>query len=69
MNRQDQVLIDAYTSIGVSVDRITVFIELRNAFLVRVPTDIRAERGDDHILWRLVQLRKNRRLPTLHSEA
>jgi hypothetical protein len=68
MNEQDQALVDAYTSLGVSVDRIAIFTELRPAFLARVPADIRAEQKDDHILWRLVQLRKNRKLPTLPSE-
>ena len=68
MNNRDHILIDVYTSLGVSVDRITVFTKHRNAFLALVPADIRSEQDDDHILWRLVQLRKNRKLPTLPSE-
>lgn len=68
MTNRDQVLINAYTTLGVSVDRIAVFTESRNAFLAQIPPDIRANQDDDHILWRLVQLRKGRKLPTLASE-
>ena len=62
MNR-DQAIIEAYSSIGVSADRIAVFGQHRHEFLSRLPTEIRAE-GDDDIIWRLLQLRKVRRLPS-----
>lgn len=68
MVSHDQHLINAYASLGVSVDRIVVFSEVRDVFLARIPADIRAVHNDDDILWRLVQLRKNRKLPTLPSE-
>jgi hypothetical protein len=68
MARYDQALITAYYSVCLPVDRIVVFTELRNRFLAHIPTDIRADYTDDDILWRLVQLRKNRKLPTIPSE-
>jgi hypothetical protein len=68
MNVQDQAIVAAYSFLGTSVDRIAVFSELRAAFLARLPKELRADHDDDQILWRLVQLRKNRKLPTLPSE-
>jgi hypothetical protein len=64
----DQALINAYASLGVSVDRIAVFIEIRHRFLARLPPDVRASQPDDDIVWRLVQLRKARKLPINPSE-
>jgi hypothetical protein len=68
MRQTDQVLINAYTSLGMAVDRIAVFAELRNAFIDRLPAEMRAEQDDDAILWRLVQPRKSRKLSTFPSE-
>lgn len=68
MTNRDQALISAYTSLGTSVDRIAVFTEVHTAFLARLPAEVRAEQGDDSIVWRLVQHRKNRKLPALPSE-
>jgi hypothetical protein len=67
MQQRDQTLIDAYLAVGQSVDRIAVFTEARNRFLSRLPQEAR-EPGDDLIIWRLVQLRKAKKLPALPSE-
>jgi hypothetical protein len=67
MTSRDQALLNAYTSLGVSVDRIAVFTETRTKFLASLPAEAQAD-GDDATIWRLVQLRKNRKLPTLPSE-
>ena len=68
MKNHDQSIVTAYSLLGTSVDRITVCSELRAAFLSRLPAELRADHDDDQILWRLVQLRKSRKLPTLPSE-
>ena len=68
MNEHDHAIVTAYSLLGTSVDRITVFSELRAAFLARLPKELRTDHDDDQILWRLVQLRKSHKLPTLPSE-
>lgn len=68
MNIRDQSLVAAYTSLGMSVDRIAVFTEVRNAFLAQLPAELRAEQDDEAIIWQLLRLRKNRKLPTPPSE-
>ena len=65
--RKDQALIDAYTSLGVSADRIAAYQETRFLFLARLPEDVRAQDNDDAIIWRLFQLRKSNRLPKAQS--
>jgi len=65
---RDQALINAYTLLGGSVDRIAVFTEVRNKFLDCLPAEVRSKHEDDQIVWRLVQLRKARKLPTNPSE-
>jgi hypothetical protein len=64
---RDQALIKAYTSLGVSVDLIAVFAEVRNTYLASLPLEVRTL-SDDDLIWRLIQLRKNRKLPTNPSE-
>ena len=68
MNERDLAIVSAYSSLGVSVDLISVFTEVRNVFLAKLPDEVRADADDEHIVWRLVQLRMSRRLPTLPSE-
>jgi hypothetical protein len=67
MSHRDQALITAYSSLGVSVDRIAVFLSVRRAFLDALPAEVRAV-SDDELIWRLVQLRKDRKLPITPSE-
>ena len=67
MDRKDQAITDAYTSIGWSADRIAAFHELRRQFLDNLPEDVRAE-GDDCLVWRLLQLRKAGKLQAKHRE-
>ena len=68
MTQRDQSIIAAYSSLGVPVELIAVFTEVRSVFLARLPDEIRAGDDDDNILWRLVQLRDSRKLPPLISE-
>jgi hypothetical protein len=64
----DNDLIRAYQSLRKPADRIACFQTIRALFLNLVPDHIRANNDDDQIIWRLLQLRKSRKLPAIRKE-
>lgn len=65
MNQFDQDLIRTYVALSLSVDCIAGLTEVRTKFLANPPLEVRME-SDDVLIWRIVQLRKNRNFRT-HS--
>jgi hypothetical protein len=59
MEIDDTTLIQAYTSLGKSADKIAAFPGVRRAFLDRLVIG----EDDGEAVWRLLQLRKAGRLP------
>ncbi len=67
MENHDSALVEAFISLGTSVDRIAVFRATRQEFLSRLPDEIRTGADEDDLVWRLIQIRKRGRLPKNHS--
>jgi len=59
MKAEDLLLIQAYTFVGHSVDKIAAFPELRRDFL----DHLSIQQDDGEAVWRLLQLRKAGELP------
>jgi hypothetical protein len=59
MEINDSLLIQAYTDMGNSVDKIAAFPKLRRDFLDRLAI----QDHDGETIWRLLQLRKAGKLP------
>ena len=69
MTTVDQQLVTAFTSVGESADRIACFRRVREQFLGLLPEQVKKSHQDDELVWRLIQLRKQGKLPTFHREA
>ncbi len=69
MTQVDQELVTAFTSVGESADRIACFQQLREQFLRNLPDLVTQSYQHDDLIWRLLQFRKQRKLPTHHREA
>jgi len=65
----DQDLVRAFTELQEPADRIACFGSLREKFLGQLSLQTRQSNSDDDLIWRLLQVRKARKLPTLHREA
>ena len=63
----DQMLINALSSLGESVDRIACFRTIRQQFIASLPEFARVT-DHDELVWRLLQLRKSGKLITKHLE-
>jgi hypothetical protein len=59
MELNDDSLIQAYASMGISADKIAAFPNVRRDFLDRLTV----QNDDGQVVWRLRQLRKAGRLP------
>ncbi len=69
MNPVDQDLVRVFTLMQQPADRIVCFARLRNEFLALLTPQSRQSVGDDDLIWRLLQLRKQQKLPALHRGA
>ena len=69
MNDLDKDLVRAFTLLQQPVDRIACFRDLREQFLAKLTAASRWAMEEDYLFWRLLQLRKSRKLPALHREA
>jgi hypothetical protein len=69
MTRIDQDLVTAFTSIAEPADRIACFRPIRDRFLSLLSEETRQLQDEDALCWRLLQLRKQKKLPALHREA
>jgi hypothetical protein len=67
MSERDHILIEAFTSMDESADRIACFKSVRRIFLDRLPPDIPREE-EDYLVWRLLQLRKAGKLAPKQQE-
>lgn len=65
----DQDLVRVFTLLQQPADRIACFGSLREKFLSHLSPQTRRSMSDDDLIWRLLQLRKQKKLPTLHREA
>lgn len=63
----DQEIVKAWISLHESVDRIACFRDVRQRFLSQFPNSANIGNSDE-IVWRLMQLRKSKRLPTIAQE-
>lgn len=69
MNSIDQDLVRVFTLLQQPADRIACFGSLREKFLGLLLFKTRQSKCDDDLIWRLLQVRKARKLPTFHREA
>ena len=69
MNSLDQDLVRVFTLMKQPADRIACFRSLRETFLGMLSIQTRQVMSDDGLIWRLLQVRKARKLPSLHREA
>jgi len=69
MNDLDSDLVRVFTLLQQPADRIACFGSLREMFLGQLAPQTRQSKSDDDLIWRLLQVRKARKLPTLHREA
>lgn len=65
----DQDLVRVFTELRLPADRVACFLPLRERFLKLLADSTKQSLSDDDLVWRLVQLRKQQKLPTLHREA
>lgn len=61
----DELLIEVYTRLNVSADRIATDAELRAQFLTQLPAEYRGR--NEQIPKRLINLRKKKKLPKLRK--
>ena len=69
MTDLDQDLVRVFTVMQQSADRIACFKSLRERFLGMLSIQTRQVMDDDGLIWRLLQVRKARKLPSLHRES
>jgi hypothetical protein len=69
MNSLDQDLVRAFTELQQPADRIACFGQLRQEFLEKLPSQVIRSSDHDDLVWRLLQLRKQGKLPALHRES
>ena len=68
MNDLDQDLVRAFTELQQPADRIACFHQLRVLFLGKLLDHTKRSYQHDDLIWRLLQLRKAKKLPALHRE-
>ena len=68
MNDLDQDLIRVFTELQQPADRIACFQQLRALFLGKLLEQTKRSHQHDDLVWRLIQLRKQKKLPALHRE-
>ena len=68
MSILDQEIVRAFTESGTSVDRIACFQKFREQFLQKLPAHTTRTTPHDDLVWRLMQLRKQSKLPPLGQE-
>ncbi len=65
----DQDLVRVFTELRLPADRIACFLPLRELFLDKLSKTTKQHLSDDALIWRLVQLRKQQKLPSLHRDS
>jgi hypothetical protein len=69
MNDLDLDLVRVFTVMQQPADRIACYESYRRRFLGLLSEQTRRSLCDDDLVWRLLQLRKSKKLPTLQREA
>jgi hypothetical protein len=67
MSTTDQAIIAAYLQLRIPADRIAAFLAHRQAFLNLIAKRQLLTQRDDDLIWRLLQLRKCGKLPSLRK--
>ena len=68
MNGLDQDLVRVFTQMQQPADRFACFMSLREQFLGLLMPQTRQSMADDDLIWKLLQVRKSRKLPAIHRE-